>query len=111
MQYNLSVVQLCPDEHKLIAEAVAEEKGYGPNNLSVRLIKESDGSTWWGCHAYWGNSDVFEAQMQVPEETPQMVKDALASVISSAKENVDGYLHWIETLQMNGMRVADNGEA
>lgn len=53
MSYELSVVQLCPDSHKVAAEAVAESLGYGSNNLSVKLQHSETEEVWWGCHAWW----------------------------------------------------------
>lgn len=104
--YTMSVVQLCPDQYKDIANAVAEERGYGPNNLSVKLVREIDGSIWWGCRADWIES-VFHSQMTIPPETPTYIVEALSSVISSAKENVDPNTHWLETIQEYGMTLAD----
>lgn len=98
--YTLSVVQLCPDQHRNAANAIAEAIGYGPNNLSVKLI-HNDGSTWWGCHAWWIPS-VFARDTQ--SNNPEVVA-ILASVITSAKEGVDANDHWRETLANNNLTV------
>lgn len=50
--YTLSVAQLCPDAARDTCNRIAELAGYGPNNLSRRLIA-ADGSVWWGCLTYW----------------------------------------------------------
>lgn len=88
-EYALSVVQLCPDSHKYIANALAEEAGYGSNNLSVKLLQE-DNSIWWGCHAWW-IPEVYYAT-PIPE-----------FVISSASVEASGYEHWIGVLDSLGL--------
>lgn len=49
---NLSVVNIIPDAHKDAVNQIAEIYGCGENNLSVELI-DSNGSIYWGCHAWW----------------------------------------------------------
>lgn len=105
-EYTLSVVQLCPDLYKDAANAVAEAAGFGPNNLSVKLVK-ADNSIWWGCHAWWMPS-VFEAQMSSTD--PQVV-EVLSHVITSVREGGEPVVHWMEALSANGLTVfVDEGE-
>ena len=54
--FNLSVVNIVPDAHRVAVNAIAEEYGCGPDNLSVKLQKE-DGSIYWGCHSWWKPED------------------------------------------------------
>jgi hypothetical protein len=103
MNYSLSVVQLCPDAYKDIANAIAEAAGYGPNNLSVKLA-DSLGNIWWGCHAPW-IPDVFIAQTQLPPEAPAEWHEALANIVASAEERSDYFQHWTEVLEANGLSV------
>ena len=53
--FNLSVVNIIPDEHKDAVNAIAELYGCGENNLGVRLIG-ADG-IYWGCHSWWKPED------------------------------------------------------
>ena len=103
MRYSLSVVQLCPDTYRDIVNAIAEAAGYGPNNLSVEL-RHSDGSTWWGCHAWW-IPEVLVTQMTLPPEAPNEWHTALAAVITSTRDGGSAYEHWVETLNANGLSV------
>ncbi|MNG13759.1 hypothetical protein D3C84_974580 [compost metagenome] len=75
MSYTVSCVLLIPEKHRRAINAVGEELGYGPNNLSVEL-RHTDGSTWWGAHAWCKPSfiekienrpaDVWEKVLRVP---------------------------------------------
>ena len=88
-EYTLSVVQLCPDQHKVAAEAVAEAAGYGTGNLSVQLT-HTDGSTWWGCHAWW---------------IPAALEAAMAAVITSTRDGGEPIQHWQDALAANGLSM------
>lgn len=104
--YTLSVVQLCPDEHKVAAEQIAEAAGYGPNNLSVRL-QNGSGEAWWGCHAWWVAS-ALETALELPVEAPTAWHEAIAAVITSVREGGVPYEHWQEVLAANGLSVVDS---
>ncbi|MNZ22489.1 hypothetical protein D3C78_395810 [compost metagenome] len=105
--YTLSVVQLCPDAYKDAANAIAEAAGYGPGNLSVEL-RDSQGGTWWGCHAPW-IPEVFAA-LTAPTGDPS-VDDVLAQVVTSAQTREDYLQHWTEVLAANGLSVVQPPEA
>ena len=96
---NLSVVHLCPAEHREVANSVAFLSGYGPDNLSVPLVKP-DGSIWYGCHAWW-SQEALEASKVIPEGAPEEAVVALAAVITSVREGGIPYEHWTEVLQEN----------
>lgn len=102
-EYTLSVVQLCPDAYRDAANAIAEAAGFGPNNLSVRLIGPAS-SVWWGCHAIW-IPEVFEART-APTGDPQ-IDDVLAQVVTSAQERTDYLVHWDESLSANGLSIPE----
>lgn len=115
-QYTLSVVQLCPDTHRDAANAIAEAAGYGPGNLSVEL-RHADGSTWWGCHAWWLPSALATA-INPPDEVPGTA-DILVHVITSvvyAEGLTDAELesvapdHWAAALAANGLSVVEPAE-
>lgn len=102
-EYTLSVVQLCPDQHKAAAEAVAEYAGYGAGNLSVEL-RHTDGSTWWGCHAWWIPA-ALEAAMVLPPEAPAEWQAAMAAVITSTRDGGEPIQHWQDALAEHGLSV------
>lgn len=54
--FNLSVVNIVPNDHKEAINQIAEAYGCGPNNLSVKL-KNSAGKVFWGCHSWWKPED------------------------------------------------------
>lgn len=100
-EYTLSVVQLCPDQYRDAANAIAEAAGYGPGNLSVEL-RHTDGSTWWGCHAWW----IPEALAAKSEPTGDpAIDEVLAQVVTSARDSADPVAHWQEALAANGLSV------
>jgi len=105
--YTLSVVQLCPDAYRDAANAVAEAAGYGLGNLSVEL-RHTDGSTWWGCHAWWMPS-ALQIASTPPEEFPDAA-ETMAQVITSVQEGGDPRQHWEAALAVNGLSVHTTAE-
>lgn len=110
-EYTLSVVQLCPDEWRAAANEIAEAAGYGPNNLSVEL-RHTDGSTWWGCHAWW-IPEVLAAK-SAPTGDPA-VDGVLAQVVTSVREHPnptgdEALSHWQSALAANGLTVVTPAE-
>ena len=53
--FNLSVVNVIPDEHREAVNKIAELYGCGENNLSVEL--QSPDGIYWGCHSFWKPED------------------------------------------------------
>lgn len=112
--YSLSVVQLVPDTHKSAAEAIAEAFGYGTGNLSVEL-RHTDGSTWWGCHAWW-IPEALATAINPPDEVPGTA-DILAHVVTSvvyvpsgSDSTGVGNAHWLEALAANGLSLVAPAE-
>lgn len=105
-EYTLSVVQLCPDAYRDTANAIAEAAGYGPSNLSVEL-RHADGSTWWGCHAWWIPEAL--AAKSAPTGDPA-VDGVLAQVVNSSRVGGDPQQHWQAALAERGLSpvVADD---
>ena len=54
--FNLSVVNIIPDEYRAVVNQVAALYGCGENNISVKLI-DSNGAVYWGCHSWWKPED------------------------------------------------------
>lgn len=76
--FNLSVVNIISDEHREAVNQVAALYGCGENNLSVKL-QDTDGSIYWGCHAWWKPEDYalfsdaeLRAQVVPPELSPSL---------------------------------------
>lgn len=76
--FNLSVVNIVPDEHREAVNQVAAIYGCGENNLGVRLLN-ADGSIYWGCHSWWKPEDYalfsdeeLRAQIVPPELLPSL---------------------------------------
>lgn len=113
-EYTLSVVQLVPDAHRAAAEAIAEGFGYGAGNLSVEL-RHSDGSVWWGCHAWW-IPEALAIAINPPDEVPG-TSEVLVHVVTSvvyvppgSDPTGVGNAHWLEVLAANGLVVVTLAE-
>lgn len=75
--FNLSVVNIIPDEHREAVNQVAALYGCGENNLSVKL--QSPDGIYWGCHSWWKPEDYalfsdaeLRAQIVPPELLPSL---------------------------------------
>lgn len=114
-QYTLSVVQLCPDPWREAANAIAEAAGYGPNNLSVEL-RHTDGSTWWGCHAWW-IPEVLAAAINPPDggtgnaEILAQVITKVVYVPPGSDATGVGNAHWRAVLSANELSVPEVEES
>ena len=53
--FNLSVVNIVSDKHRVNIDLIAEMYGCGHPNLSVKL-QGADG-IYWGCHSQWRPED------------------------------------------------------
>ena len=53
--FNLSVVNIVPDAHKVAVNRIAELYGCGENNISVKL--QGEDGIYWGCHSWWKPED------------------------------------------------------
>lgn len=87
---------------RIAAEAIAAAYGYGEGNLSVEL-RHTDGSTWWGCHAWWTPS-ALELVQTPPEDVPGAA-EVMAQVITSVREGGAAFEHWQEALAAHGLSV------
>lgn len=102
MTHSMSVVQLCPDAYRDAANAIAEQAGYGPGNLSV-MLQDAQGAIWWGCHAWW-TPEALEGAITPPDEVPGTA-DILQHVTTSVREGGVPSEHWIDALAANGFTV------
>ena len=53
--FNLSVVNIVPDAHKVAVNRIAELYGCGGNIISVKL--QGEDGIYWGCHSWWKPED------------------------------------------------------
>lgn len=116
-EYTLSVVQLVPDAYREQANAIAAAYRYGDGNLSVEL-RHADGSTWWGCHAWW-IPEALDAAMQPPADVPGAA-EVLARVVTSVMHTsgmtpsgleMAAVDHWRAALSANELSVPEVEES
>lgn len=97
--FNLSVVNIIPDEHKEAVNQVAALYGCGENNLSVKLI-DSNGTVYWGCHSWWKPEDY--AMFSDDELRQQVVPTELQSSLEFLHERLmldgDAQENWQQAL-------------
>lgn len=98
MTYSISCVLIIPTSLETIADTLIGTYGFGPNNMSVRLIKTSDQSAWTGCHI-WCNQ-AFVDYIQAHQATDFQSKMIVSATAGPANAN------WNATLQASGMALA-----
>lgn len=77
--YNLSVVNIIPDEYLATIDQVSEFYGVGTGNLTVKLI-DSNGAIYWGCHSWWKPSDYDFFSKAPPPPDITNAAEALAAL-------------------------------
>jgi hypothetical protein len=101
--FNLSVVNVIPDEHREAVNKIAELYGCGPNNLSVKL-QGADG-IYWGCHSWWKPEDY--AQFSDADLRAQIVPSELQPSLEFLYERLmldgDARENWMAALALNGL--------
>jgi len=109
--FNLSVVNIVPDLHRVAINAIAELYGCGANNLGVKL-QNSDGAIYWGCHAPWKPEDY--AAFSDAELRAQVVPTELASSLEFLYErlvlNGDAQENWQAALSELGLSLIKTEE-
>lgn len=102
--FNLSVVNIIPDEHREAVNQVAALYGCGENNLGVRLIG-ADGSIHWGCHSWWKPEDY--ALFSDPDLRAQIIPTELLTSLEFLYERLvldgDSQENWQAALALNGL--------
>jgi hypothetical protein len=102
MTYSISCVLLIPREHREAINALADSLGYGPDNLSVPLLK-SDGSQWYGCHTWCAQT--FLDQLADPGHQNEVT----AAMVISAVIDGDPTSNWEQMLLTNGLSTIEDG--
>lgn len=103
MSFNLSIVSICPNEHRFIINQLAESLGAGENNMSVKLI-DKDGVIWWGCHAWWKQEDYAFFKSKIASSSNSETQASLNSLIESVVEEGEPHEHWIATLSKHNLK-------
>lgn len=96
MTYTISCVLLIPSQHRAALNVLADSLGYGPDNLSVRLVK-ADGAAWFGCHT-WCEQAFLDQLVD-----PQYQGEVLSALIVSAVPGGDASANWTNSLEANGL--------
>lgn len=106
--FNLSVVNIIPDEHREAVNQVAALYGCGENNLGVRL-QDVDGYIYWGCHSWWKPEDY--ALFSDEELRAQIIPAELAPSLEFLYERLvldgDSQENWQAALSELGLSIVE----
>ena len=96
--FNLSVVTIIADEHRVAVNQVAALYGCGENNLSVKL--QSPVGTYWGCHSWWKPEDyaVFSDDELRQQVLPTELQPSLKFLYERMMLDGDAQKNWEQTL-------------
>lgn len=95
---DISCVLIIPESLRSVANGLIDGYGFGPNNLSVLLIKIADQSEWYGCHIWCDQAfiDFIQAHQAV---------DFLGTMIVSTSTTGTAFANWHAALAANGLAV------
>ena len=104
MKFNLSVVNIVPDDHRDAINQIAELCGCGPNNLSVKLV-DSNGAVYWGCHSRWKPEDyaLFSDAELRAQIVPTELQPSLEFLYERLVLDDDAQENWQAALALNGL--------
>ena len=107
MSYNLSVVNIIPDNHKDAINQIAELYGCGSNNLSVKL-QGADG-VYWGCHSWWKPEDyaIFSDDELRAQVVPAELAPALEHLYERLMLDGDAQENWQSALDELGLNPVE----
>lgn len=88
-KHSLSVGLFCPEFIQDHSNKIAEEAGFGPNNLTIKAVNESTGEVWWGCSAWWKPSSLIGI-FQAPVDDTGEISEHYLEIISKIKVYVRG---------------------
>lgn len=98
MNYTTSCVLIIPLTMQGTANGLIEGYGFGPDNMSVQLVKTIDSSVWYGCHVWCDQAFVDFIQSH-------QVVDFLNKMIVSTATTGTAKANWSSALTANGMEV------
>ncbi|WP_104472854.1 hypothetical protein [Acinetobacter indicus] len=101
--FNLSVVNIVPDAHRVAINQIAELYGCGPNNLSVKL--QGEDGIYWGCHSWWKPEDyaIFSDDELRQQVVPTELQPALEFLYERLMLDGDAQENWQAALALNGL--------
>ena len=102
--FNLSVVNIIPDEHREAVNQIAALCGCGENNLSVKLI-DSNGAVYWGCHSWWEPEDyaVFSDAELRAQIVPSELQPSIEFLYERLMLDGNAQENWTAALALNGL--------
>lgn len=108
--FNLSVVNIIPDEHREAVNQVAALYGCGENNLSVRL-QGTDG-IYWGCHSWWKPEDyaLFSDEALRAQIIPAELLPSLGHLYERLVLDGDSQENWQAALGELGLSLIETEE-
>lgn len=98
MTYSISCVLIIPVALRVIANTLIQGYGFGPNNMSVQLVKTSDASSWYGCQVWCDQA--FIDFIQARQASDFQSKMIISTNTGPANTN------WRAALQAAGMDLA-----
>lgn len=99
MTYSISCVLIIPATMRDMANGVIEGYGFGPNNMSVQLVKTADQSSWYGSHIWCDQafSDFIQSRQAI---------DFMGTMVISTNSG-PANAHWQQVLNVNGLKLPD----
>jgi hypothetical protein len=105
--FNLSVVNIIPDEHKEAVNQIAALYGCGENNLSVKL--QSPDGIYWGCHSWWKPEDyaLFSDDELRQQVVPAELQPSLEFLYERLVLDGDAQENWQAVLSELGLSLIE----
>ena len=107
MKFNLSAVNIIPDDHRDAINQIAELYGCGSNNLSVKL--QGEDGIYWGCHSWWRPEDY--ALFSDPDLRAQIIPAELLPSLEFLYERLmldgDAQENWQAALSELGLSIIE----
>ena len=108
--FNLSVVNIIPDEHREAVNQVAALYGCGENNLSVKL--QSPDGIYWGCHSWWKPEDyaLFSDEELRAQIIPAELLPSLEFLYERLVLDGDSQENWQAALSELGLSLVEESQ-
>ena len=106
--FNLSVVNIIPDAHRVAINAIAEAYGTGSNSMSVKL-QGANGNLYWGCHSWWKPEDyaVFSDAELRAQIVPSELQPSLEFLYERLMLDGDSQENWRSALSELGLSLVE----
>ena len=105
--FNLSVVNIVPDAHRVNVDLIAEMYGCGENNMSVKL--QGEDGIYWGCHSWWKPEDyaVFNDDELRQQAVPTELQPSLEFLYERIVLDGDAQENWQAVLSELGLSLIE----